>query len=152
MLRIAFGRPKRLGGENLGQAAPSGGSRRRARFHPNPPVSIEEAGISSSRIEELVLKNLHFRGETSGRDLAKLLGVAFSLIEPTIDFLKRERMIETKRSSSLGSVSAVFAPSDAGRNRAKEYLEPHQLLGPAPAPRHQYVSASSAVGCQKNAS
>ena len=112
------------------------------RFHPRSPVSLEEAGISGARVEELVLKNLYFRGETLGRDLSKLLGIPFSLIEPTLDFLKHERMIETKRSSSLGSISAVFAPSDAGRNRAKEYLESNQLLGPAPVPLYQYVTAA----------
>ena len=111
------------------------------RFRPRPPNSLEEAGISATRVEELVLKNLYFRGETSGRDLSKLLGIAFSLIEPTIDFLKRERMIETKRSSGLGSISAYFAPSDAGRSRAKEYIESNQLLGPVPVPLYQYVTA-----------
>ena len=111
------------------------------RFCPRSPNSLEEAGISATRVEELVLKNLYFRGETSGRDLSKLLGIAFSLIEPTIDFLKRERMIETKRSSGFGSLSAVFAPADAGRSRAKEYLESNQLLGPAPVPLSQYAAA-----------
>ena len=112
------------------------------RFCPRSPNSLEEAGISATRVEELVLKNLYFRGETSGRDLSKLLGIAFSLIEPTIDFLKRERLIETKRSSGLGSISAYFAPSDAGRSRAKEYLELNQLLGPMPVPLYQYVTAA----------
>ena len=111
------------------------------RFRPPSPGSLEEAGLTASRIEELVLKNLYFRGETSGRDLSKLLGIRFSLIEPVLDFLKRGRMIETKRSSSLGSVSAYFAPSDAGRRRAQEYLELNQLLGPAPVPLYQYVAA-----------
>ena len=36
--------------------------------------SLEEAGISGSRVEELVLKNLYYRGETSGRDLSKTIG------------------------------------------------------------------------------
>ena len=46
--------------------------------------------------------------------------------------LKRSRLVEVKRSTGFGNISSVFAVSDAGRNRAKEYLENNQFLGPAP--------------------
>jgi len=111
------------------------------RFRPEPAVSLEEAGVTESMVEQLVLKNLYFRGEVSGRDLANQIGFTFSLIEPALGFLKHEQLIETKRSSALGSVSAVFAATDAGRHRAKEYLEINQLLGPAPVPLARYVEA-----------
>jgi predicted ATPase with chaperone activity len=110
-------------------------------FTPRAPNSLEEAGLSESLIEQLVLKNLYFRGELSGRDLARVLGLRFSVIEPVLEFLKRGRLLEVKRSSGIGSVSAVFAASDVGRERAKEYLESNQFLGPAPVPLKDYVEA-----------
>ena len=118
------------------------------RFQPKPPASLEEAGVTSSLVEQVILKNLYFRGEVGGRELAKVIGFSFSLIEPALGFLKHERLIETKRSSALGSVSAVFAATDEGRKRAKEFLESNHLLGPAPVPLAAYTAAVHAQRIQ----
>ena len=96
-----------------------------ARYTPKPPASLAEAGVSDTLAEQLILKNLYFRGEIAGRDLARQLGFSFSVIEPILDFLKRARLVEVKRSAGFGNISSVFAVSDAGRGRAKEYLENH---------------------------
>ena len=71
-------------------------------------------------------------------------GFSFSVIEPIIDFLKRARLVEVKRSAGFGNISSVFAVSDAGRGRAKEYLENNQFLGPAPVPLSTYWDAVKA--------
>ena len=112
-----------------------------ARYSPKPPASLAEAGVSDTLAEQLILKNLYFRGEISGRDLARQLGFSFSVIEPILDFLKRARLVEVKRSTGFGNISSVFAVSDAGRGRAKEYLENNQFLGPAPVPLSTYWDA-----------
>ena len=107
-------------------------------FWPRPPRSLEEAGVSAGLVEQLILKNLYFRGEVTGRQLGRILGLQFSVIEPVIDFLKRARLVEVKGSSGFGTVSAVFSVSDSGRMRAKEYLEDNRFLGPAPVPLKDY--------------
>jgi len=111
------------------------------RYSPKPPASLAEAGVSDTLAEQLILKNLYFRCEISGRDLARQLGFSFSVIEPIVDFLKRSRLVEVKRSTGFGNISSVFAVSDAGRNRAKEYLENNHFLGPAPVPLSVYWDA-----------
>ncbi|MBI1354014.1 MAG: ATP-binding protein [Acidobacteria bacterium] len=111
------------------------------QFVPPPPRSLEEAGVSPSLVEQLILKNLYFRGDVMGRDLAKLLGLQFSVIEPVLDFLKQARLVEVKKSAGFGTVSAMFACSDTGRNRAKEYLDDNRFLGPAPVPLKEYYYA-----------
>ena len=52
-----------------------------------PPVvdSIEETGISQSIIEHLILKYLHFRGELSGRQIANMMGLQFSVISELLE-------------------------------------------------------------------
>jgi predicted ATPase with chaperone activity len=132
MSNIATSAPKLFSKEAESKPAP---------FIPAPPNSLEEAGISEGLVEQLVLKNLYFRGEVSGRDLSKVIGLRFSVIEPVLEFLKRARLVEVKRSSSIGSISSLFQLSEAGRARAKEYLENNQFLGPAPVPLNQYVEA-----------
>ncbi len=124
--------------------APKAGTSSDHQFMPLPAVSLEEAGVSESLVEQLILKNLHYRGEISGRDLAKTVGLQFSVIEPVIEFLKQERLVETKRATGFGTVSSVFAVSDTGRVRAKEYLENNQFLGPAPVPLRTYTAAVAA--------
>ena len=108
------------------------------QFVPPPPRSLEEAGVSPSLIEQLILKNLYFRGDVMGRDLGRLLGLQFSVIEPVLDFLKQARLVEVKKSAGFGTVSAIFACSETGRSRAKEYLDDNRFLGPAPVPLKDY--------------
>ena len=110
-------------------------------FVPPPPASLHEAGVTNSLAEQLVLKNLYFRGEVGGRELARVLGFQFSVIESVVDGLKRQRLIEAKSSSGFGNVSSQFGLSEEGRARAKEYLETNQFLGPAPVPLKNYVEA-----------
>ena len=110
-------------------------------FTPAPVASLHEAGVTSSLAEQLVLKNLYFQGEVGGRELARVLGFQFSVIETVVVELKRQRLIEAKRSAGFGNVSSQFALSEEGRARAKEYLETNQFLGPAPVPLKDYVEA-----------
>lgn len=106
---------------------------------PPVPASITDTGVSASVIEQLILKMLYSRGETLGRDLAKGLGLRFSLIEPLIDTLKRSQAIEVKRSLGLGPTSAIYALTDLGRKHARSHLEANQYSGAAPVPLDQYT-------------
>ena len=109
-------------------------------FVPPVPQTIKEAGLTDSLIEQLILKILYFEGEMVGREIARSLGLKFSLIEQVVEFCKRSRMVEAKRSLGLGNVSAVFALSEVGRLRAREYLDTNQYAGRAPVPAEQYTA------------
>jgi predicted ATPase with chaperone activity len=89
-------------------------------------------------VEQLILKTLYFRSETSGRELAESLGVQYSVIESVVEFLKRQHLVAVRRSMGLGSISSVFALSDSGRTIAREYLEQCQYAGKIPVPLEQY--------------
>ena len=105
---------------------------------PPVPETIEEAGISSAIVEQLILKLLFYRGEILGGDLATALGLKYSLIEDIMESMKRQHMVQVKRSMGMGNASGVFALSEHGRNSAREYLEVNQYVGPAPVPLYQY--------------
>src|SRR5262249_34701848 len=107
-------------------------------YAPAVPERLEETGVSEAMVEELILKTLFVRGEVLGRELASTLGLKFSVIEPRVDFLKRQRLIEAKGSLGFGTISSVFVISDLGRSRAKECLEHNQYIGAAPVPIAQY--------------
>ncbi|MGH9660839.1 MAG: ATP-binding protein [Bryobacteraceae bacterium] len=126
-------------GQNLGdlqQAIRGAGG-----FLPAAPQTLEETGLTPALIEQLIFKTIHFRGEAIGRELAAVLGLRYSLIDPIIDHLRRQRMVEVKGSAGYGNVSSVFVLSEAGRARAREHLDANQYTGAAPVPVAQYVEA-----------
>lgn len=107
-------------------------------FAPPVPDSIEETGLPSATIEQLLMKTLYFRGELIGRELARAVGVSFSLIEDLLEQGKRAQLVQMKRSVGMGNVSGYFSLTEAGRGRAREFLEVNQYVGPAPVPMEQY--------------
>jgi predicted ATPase with chaperone activity len=124
-----------------GQEQASGAPIASERFVPLPPERIEDTGLAASMIEQLITKTVYFQGEIIGRDLAHLLGLNFSVIAPLIELLRRRRIFDVKGSLGFGDISAVFALSDAGRNRARSYLDENQYVGPAPVPLASYIDA-----------
>ncbi|HYP05505.1 MAG TPA: hypothetical protein VER03_04650 [Bryobacteraceae bacterium] len=108
------------------------------QFVPPVPETLEETGLSGSTIEQLLFKTLYFRGELIGRDLARAVGLSFSLIEDLLEQAKRVQLVQMKRSVGMGNVSGYFSLTEAGRGRAREFLEVNQYVGPAPVPMHQY--------------
>ena len=106
---------------------------------PPPPETIEDTGLSRSLIEHLIFKLLYFRGDILGRDLAAAIGLKFSLIDDLVETLKRQHLLQVKRSLGLGNTSALFALTDEGRTVVRECLESNQYSGPAPVPLFQYA-------------
>ncbi len=107
---------------------------------PPVPENIDETGLPASLVEQLLLKILYFRSEVTGTDLAKAVGLKYSVVEEVIELLKRQHLISVKRSLGIGNKSSLFALADAGRNLAREYLEGNQYSGPAPVPLYQYAA------------
>jgi predicted ATPase with chaperone activity len=110
-----------------------------AGITPPVPESIEQTGIAAAVIEQLILKFLYFQGEMLGRDLAKALGLEFSLLDPLLESLKRSHTIGTRKSLGMGNSSGVFFLAEAGRVTTREHLENNQYTGPVPVPLYQYV-------------
>ena len=106
---------------------------------PRVPESGEETGLSESILEQLVLKILHIRGDLYGRELACALGVQYNVIFHLMEFMKLQHIVHVKRSEGYGDVSALFALTESGRDRARDALELNQYVGPAPVPLAQYV-------------
>ena len=105
---------------------------------PPAPTTREEAGLSLDLLTQLALKILHFSGELTGGELAKRMGLNFSVMEPAIDFLKSQRQVEIAGGSMVGRASYRYRITDAGRGRAALFLETNQYVGVAPVPFEQY--------------
>src|SRR5947209_2987033 len=95
-------------------------------FLPPVPWTLRDTGLSQSSVEQLVFNTLYSRGEVTGRNIADILGLSFSVIEPMLEELKVRQYFEVKRSLGYGLISSVFALSDSGRKRARECYENNQ--------------------------
>jgi predicted ATPase with chaperone activity len=108
-------------------------------FVPPVPESLEDLGVSKSLVEEMILKILYFRGDTSGRVLANTLGINFSVIAPLIENMKRQQLLMAKSSLGMGDISSTFATTEAARELTREYLESNSYCGRIPVPLEQYT-------------
>ncbi|MBV9769846.1 MAG: hypothetical protein JOZ32_09765 [Bryobacterales bacterium] len=106
---------------------------------PPVPETLEDTGLTVSMLQQLVLRKMYTRGDMLGRELSEGMGLKFSLIEATIEFLKRQHFIEAKKSLGMGSSTALFALTETGRSQARECMESNQYTGPAPVPLSQYT-------------
>ena len=98
-------------------------------FIPSVPWTLRDTGLQQSCVEQLVFNTLYSRGELTGRNMADILGLSFSVIEPLMEELKVRQFFEVKRSLGYGLISSVFILSESGRKRARECYEKQPVRG-----------------------
>ena len=121
------------------QAARGGPGPRVRGLYPPVPQALEDTGLPLNVIEQILLKILYFRTELSGRDLAKEMGIPYSLIDPLVEGFKRSHVIGVRRSFGIGSISSVLALSEAGRQLARQHIDVNHYAGQLPVPLDQYT-------------
>jgi len=105
---------------------------------PVAPTTWQDAGLSLDLLAQLALKTLHLSGELTGGELARRLGLNFSVVEPAIEALKAQWQIEIGGGAMVGAPSYRYRITDAGRQRAALFLESNAYVGVAPVPFDQY--------------
>jgi len=55
---------------------------------PPAPRTLADAGLSQDLVLQLLLKHLHFGADFTGQDLARRLGLEFTVIEPVLEVLR----------------------------------------------------------------
>jgi hypothetical protein len=108
-------------------------------IHPLAPKTLEEAGLNVDVMQQLLLKTMYFGGELAGSELSRRVGLAFAVIEPSLEFLKTQRWCEISGGSVFGGASYKYRITDAGRARTNLALEQSQYVGIAPVPIAQYT-------------
>src|SRR5688572_18882639 len=107
-------------------------------LHPRAPRTLEEAGLTHDFVTQLLLKVMHFGSDYTGLELAKRVGLEFSVVEPVLEFLKRSHQCEIYGGTSIGAPSYQYRITDEGRRRALLFLEQSRYVGVAPVPLRQY--------------
>jgi hypothetical protein len=108
---------------------------------PPPPVlkSLQDTGLGMDQIEQLLIKTL-YGGEATGLALAERMRLPFTMLEPLIERVRAEQLVEVRGSAGAGASSYRYALTDAGRDRARQYLDISQYVGPAPVSLAAYLA------------
>jgi predicted ATPase with chaperone activity len=106
---------------------------------PSAPETLEEAGLSLTFLNDMILRTLYIRGVMLGLDLARFLCLPFKVIEESLRFLKDEKNIEVAGGDLIGRVSYRFSLTELGRRRAQDAMALCAYVGPAPVPLEDYV-------------
>ena len=123
--------------------APEAPAERRAPIPP-APATIADTGLDADRLSQLFIKSL-YTGESSGIDLADRLCLPYSLLEPLVERNRTHQLIEVRGAAGAGTAGYRYALTDLGRDRARQYLDANQYVGPAPVPLEAYVAAMKAL-------
>jgi hypothetical protein len=106
---------------------------------PPAPATLHDTGLPTDRVEQLMIKAL-YAGEATGLALADSIRLPFGLLEPLIERARAERLVEVRGTTGSGAAAYRYTLTDLGRERARQYLDANQYVGPAPVPLATYVS------------
>jgi hypothetical protein len=117
---------------------------------PAPPVpaTLEDTGLGADQIEQLLVKTL-YGGEATGLNLSERLRLPFAILEPLIERIRFERLIEVRGTTGTSAAGYRYAMTDLGRSRAVQYLEINHYIGAAPVPLASYVKQMRALAASR---
>jgi energy-coupling factor transporter ATP-binding protein EcfA2 len=109
-------------------------------LYTSPPVpkTIEDTGLEQSFLADLIIKHILYLGEFKILDVSKKIKLPAAIVEPVLEMLQREKMIEVKSGSGLTRFHQRFSITGFGRNKASELLDMCRYVGPAPVSLNDY--------------
>jgi predicted ATPase with chaperone activity len=106
-------------------------------FRPAEPKTIEETGLTSAVVENLILKYLLLIGSASGRQISDNVCLPFVILEPIFTSLRARQLIINSGSAQLNDF--VYQLTDQGRQRARTAMDTSAYIGAAPVPLDDYI-------------
>ena len=96
-----------------------------------------ETGLDADLVRQIVIKTMHLTGAQSGLNSPARLGVTFTVIEPCVDALKRDRLCEVV-SGSMNPAAFTYRLTEGGHSKAAEFNEHNHMRDVFPCPIDQY--------------
>ncbi len=111
---------------------------------PALPRTLEDTGLQADLVEQILIKTL-YGGELTGHALVERMKLPYGILEPLIERVRAERQIEVRGATGSGTAGYRYALTDAGRDRALQFLALNHYIGPAPVPLAAYVEEMRAL-------
>jgi hypothetical protein len=113
-------------------------------FVPRSAQNLEETGLNSSLIDDLLLKRLFNGGPQTCGAVADKLCLPFLLVLSNLNDLRRLHFTHVVGSDGYGERNYIFVLTDEGIQRARMAFERNTYDGPAPVPLDDYVASVKA--------
>lgn len=107
-------------------------------FLPEAPFTQEQAGISSTMIEDLFLRHVHLKRCNTIGSLSESMALAYPIVERVFREVRNQRLLEV---SGMTGDDYIFSLTAAGRAMASERCRVCQYAGPAPVSLGAYQKA-----------
>jgi hypothetical protein len=108
-------------------------------FFPKEPATMEEAGLSPTDVEALILKQLLIGGVTTGRKIAEQIKLPFGVMADLLRGLKQQLLVNYKAQASMGDFEHELTIE--GEKRARWYVDRCTYCGAAPVPLRDYIKS-----------
>lgn len=107
---------------------------------PPAPETLEETGLSSNFVLDLLLKMLYEYGARSGAELSDRIKLPFAVLDEQLLILQQRAQVEVRGTGAdaHGRRGFYFDLTSDGRARARELRETSGYVGPAPVSREEY--------------
>jgi MoxR-like ATPase len=106
---------------------------------PQPPASLEAAGLSAPTVAELILRHLLRATDMTVADLAGAIALPMPPVADLLARMRAERLIEVPGRGSFDA-DVRYVLTDAGRVRAEDAYRRCHYTGPAPVSLADYVA------------
>jgi predicted ATPase with chaperone activity len=126
-------------------------------FVPPRPREPKQVGISSSLVNDLILKMMHLSGQMAGFEIAGRLRLDYVCIHDLVAKLAAAGLIQsigqaqqTARRLERLEEGLTYTITDSGRDRAREAFDRNAYTGPAPVALDMYNQAIVRQGLPEN--
>jgi len=129
------------------EAVPAEGSEERQRTHlqnafaPTEVESFEEADLTDSEVEALILKFLLARGDASGRDIAEQIKLPFVLVDVLLREMKNSQLVGHRGAAPMNDYQ--YQLTELGQERGRRYAQHCSYFGSAPVSLEDYIVSVS---------
>src|SRR5919202_5432290 len=110
-------------------------------FTPVMPQTLEDTGLTSSLIDDLLLKRLYLGGPQTSGSVADKLCLPFLVVLANLSELRRLHHVHVLGSQGYGERNYVYTLTDEGEERARAAFDRNMYDGPAPVPLSDYINS-----------
>src|SRR5262245_58435115 len=112
-------------------------------YAPIPPKTVEEAGLPTSFLFDMVLRAIYNRGRLTGGELAADLRMNYSVLAPLLPMMRKQTLIDIVGQKGQGG-DATFEyeiKPPKGSAALQDALDKTTYTGPCPVPFDDYVES-----------
>jgi hypothetical protein len=113
----------------------------RLTFEPRAPQTLEDTGLTSSMVDDQLLKRLFLGGPQSAGTLADKLCLPFLVVLANLSELRRLHLTHVTGSAGYGERHYIYILTEEGEARARSAFERNMYDGPAPVPLTDYITS-----------